>query len=342
MAEIKKFMDQAGVGILWGQVTEKVESEATRAKAAEEANAKKIASLETSVAEHEASLAILEGGEDVEGSVLHTAKVAAADEMAAFIAGADEKYDTLKEISDWILNDTTNSTEIINDVAELKDLVGETKVSEQIEEAVEKSEAKSAALYEEQKYEVSSSPVGTVVSYKNNEIRVMCPADTEWEHQASGENADPNSYYIGFKAYAPANAVSFKEDTKETVEDERIFYFENNDFAGIDSYGRKYSIVWLPVAKFDSATSTWSYYGSQSTKEKIIGFFYSVEWYDADGVMIDTDSIRINLTNESCHTYLTPYYVSIAEARAKAYADSIAAEALTEEEILEAIRNASV
>ena len=39
-----------------------------------------------------------------------------------------------------------------------------------------------------------------------------------------------------------------------------------------------------------------------------IGWYYSVEWYDADGVIIASDCIRINLSNEECHSDIKPYY----------------------------------
>lgn len=39
----------------------------------------------------------------------------------------------------------------------------------------------------------------------------------------------------------------------------------------------------------------------------MIGWTYTVEWYDADGVMIGNDQIRINLANESCYLGTEPY-----------------------------------
>lgn len=159
-------------------------------------------------------------------------------------------------------------------------------------------------------YEITSAPKNTLVDYdREKEIRVMCPKDTAWQLQNSGENADASTYYIGFKAYAPEAAVSFKEDLAEIITDNTMYYFENNDFAGVDQYGRKYSIVWLPVARYDASTQTWTYYGSMSTTSKFIGWFYSVEWYNAQGERIGADTIRINLSNEDCHTFIEPYYL---------------------------------
>ena len=170
-------------------------------------------------------------------------------------------------------------------------------------------------------YEIFSKPTGTLVNYTEEEIRVMCPADTAWALQNVGENGDSSKYYIGLKAYAPDGAVSFKEDLAKTISDEQMYYFVDNEFAGTDSYGRNYSIVWLPVAAYNSESDTWTYYGINSNAEKYIGWYYSVEWYDSDGAIIASDCIRINLANEGCYASAEPYYVSNAVSVAKAYTD---------------------
>ena len=159
-------------------------------------------------------------------------------------------------------------------------------------------------------YEVSNKPTGTLVNYNGKEIRVMCPSDTEWSLQQVGEGGDSSRYYIGFRAYAPSSDVnSFKESLADTMTDQTMYYFVDNDFAGIDSNGRKYSIVWLPVAKHND-DDTWTYYGSNSTSDKLIGWNYCVEWYNADGVCVASDLIRINLSNEDIHAAIEPYYMS--------------------------------
>lgn len=180
MADIKKFVDRAGVSVLWEQVAAKVQAEADRALAAEQANAaaakaakdkadanaalmgvlpegteaktiveyvnKKtegiatsgaLAELQAQVSEHETSLATLEGGEDVEGSVANVAKAAAIAEVASVIANAPQDFDTLKEIADWIANDTTGAAGMANDIAELERLVGSTAVATQISNAID-------------------------------------------------------------------------------------------------------------------------------------------------------------------------------------------------------------
>ena len=159
-------------------------------------------------------------------------------------------------------------------------------------------------------YEVSNKPTGTLVNYNGKEIRVMCPSDTEWSLQQVGEGGDSSRYYIGIRAYAPSSdIVSFKESLDKTMTDQTMYYFEGNDFAGIDANGRKYSIFWLPVAKHND-DDTWTYYGANSTSDKLIGWNYCVEWYNADGVCVASDLIRINLSNEDIHAAIEPYYMS--------------------------------
>lgn len=163
------------------------------------------------------------------------------------------------------------------------------------------------------KYEIFSKPYGTLVNYSEDEIRVMCPADTQWVKQSVGPTGNSNMYYMGFKAYAPAGATCFKEDLAEIIADPEMYYFEGNEFAGVDKYGRKYSIVWLPLAQYDESTGEWTYFGENSTDGKYVGWNYSVEWYDSNGVKVAADMIRINLSNEDCHmgTYYPSYVAEL-------------------------------
>lgn len=161
-------------------------------------------------------------------------------------------------------------------------------------------------LYTRVKYEISHKPDSAIVDYREKEIRVMCPADTEWTQQNVGPTGNANMYYMGFKAYAPEGAVSFKEGDRGVIVDE-MFTFDD-DFAGIDEFGRKYSICWLALASYNAGV--WTYYGKNSTVNKYIGWTYCVEWYDENGKIIESDCIRINLSNENCHSELLPSYVS--------------------------------
>ena len=223
---------------------------------------------------------------------------------------ADDTVNTFKELVDYVAEHGPEAANMAAAITSLQKLVGNTPVADQIANEITASEQKSATIFERIKYEISNKPAEALVDYRDKEIRILCPTDTQWELQNVGENGDASRYYVGFKAYAPNdNVVSFKEDLAKTITDETMYYFVDNEFAGIDVYGRKYSIVWLPVASYDKATATWTYAGINSSTSRYLGWYYSVEWYDANGKLVDSDTIRINLTNEACHNSIEPFYM---------------------------------
>ena len=158
------------------------------------------------------------------------------------------------------------------------------------------------------KYEITHTPEGTLVDMREKEIRVMCPVGTQFVKQNVGPTGSANYYYMAFKAYAPEGAVSFKEGDRGVIVDK--MYTFDDDFAGVDQYGRSYSICWLALASYDENSNTWTYFGSKSTNGKYVGWDYVIEWYDAKGVVIASDCIRINLSNENCHSSIEPYYIA--------------------------------
>ena len=161
--DIKKFLDQAGVSTLWSRVAEEVAKvDAKAVKNAEDivthgtrldSAEAKIAALEAgtyddtelrgligdnadAIADNVAALAILNGDAATVGSVANTANAAAAAKVAEIVANADADFDTLKEIADWILNDTTGAADMANDIAALQGLVGDVAVAAQIANAI--------------------------------------------------------------------------------------------------------------------------------------------------------------------------------------------------------------
>lgn len=88
------------------------------------------------VAENKAAIDTLNGDKNVSGSVAY--------QIAQIVAGADESFDTLKEIADWITTHKTDAATMnaqINtnkdDIAALKTLVGSTAVATQIANAID-------------------------------------------------------------------------------------------------------------------------------------------------------------------------------------------------------------
>lgn len=159
-----------------------------------------------------------------------------------------------------------------------------------------------------EKYEFTVLPAGTIVDRRDKEIRIFCQEDAVFTEQNPNESlgGNANMYYMTFTSYAPEGAVTFREGDKGILIDE-LLNFETTPGTGIDSYGRKYKKHWFSLA-MKNADGTWNYFGNNSTAAKFIGWNYIVEWYDADGKVIDTDAVRINLSNKNCHTSLAPYY----------------------------------
>lgn len=80
----------------------------------------RVVALETTVGDASNGLvkdvAVLKGDDQTVGSVAY--------QIAQIVAGADARFDTLKEIADWIVNDTIGATQMANDISGLKTLVG--------------------------------------------------------------------------------------------------------------------------------------------------------------------------------------------------------------------------
>lgn len=143
MADIQKFLDQAGVSTLWSRVAEELVKKANVADVYNKTQVdEKIAAatyddtaLATRVGANETAIGVLNADSSVEGSVAY--------QIAAIVAGADTSFDTLKEIADWIAahpNEvaTLNASIKANSdaIAALKALVGDVAVATQISDAI--------------------------------------------------------------------------------------------------------------------------------------------------------------------------------------------------------------
>lgn len=162
--------------------------------------------------------------------------------------------------------------------------------------------------YEKVRYEISGTPDGTLVNYFEKEIRVMCPKDAVFTKQSVGAGGNPNSYYMTFKTYYPnKDVVGYMEHLGDLSDSEILTK------SSTDEYGRVYQTTWLALADYDASTDSWTYRGKESSNDGYYGYDYRIDWYDINGVMIVSDSIRINLSNEECHSAIEPYYVHNVE-----------------------------
>ena len=116
----QKFLDQGGVTILWSRILSKLGDESK--------------GLQDKIKQNTDAIAILNGEASQTGSVAYTV----AAEIAKVVADADESFDTLKEIADWIKGDPTGAAGMANDITALENkLVGVDKtVVETIADAI--------------------------------------------------------------------------------------------------------------------------------------------------------------------------------------------------------------
>lgn len=138
---------------------------------------------------------------------------------------------------------------------------------------------------------MAKAPTGTQVAYLPDEIRIMIPANTNWD---SEENASltgkPGYFYIEVRAYAPEEADHYK-DTDEVLTDFSGSYVKTDDKG-------TYVICYYPIAVKEN--DVWNYYGKKSTIEHRVGWDYYIDWFTGNK-KISGDKIRITLSNESCH-----------------------------------------
>lgn len=152
------------------------------------------------------------------------------------------------------------------------------------------------AKAEKIKYEVL--PVdGMLVTYRGDEIRLNTQRVTP-NLQNVGEGGSANTYYITFRAYAPEGATHSIEHDGNQSDPEPLPL-------SVDSLGRKYSVIWSGIAVTYDNGNTWTKWGDMSTKDKCLGFTYTFDWYSED-TLIGTDTVRLVLTNDTCHNELVP------------------------------------
>ena len=166
-----------------------------------------------------AAIALLNGEADVAGSVKHTATEIAAAKVAEIVANADADFDTLKEIADWILNDTTGAADMANDIKALQDMmVGvDTTVVAEIEAAINealKSEGADKYALAADLNALAGRVMGLVVAGYQNAEQVGSAIDTKIAALKLGETYDA----IGAAAAAESAAKAHAEEKATAAE----------------------------------------------------------------------------------------------------------------------------
>lgn len=256
--DIKKFLDQAGVSTLWSRIAEevaKVDAKAednaadilahgTRLAAAEKA----IEALEAgtyddsevrglisdnadAIGANAAAIALLNGDAATTGSVANTANAAAAAKVAEIVANADADFDTLKEIADWILNDTTGAADMANDIAALQGLVGDVAVATQIANAIAAEDLDKYALAADLTALVNRVKVLEDAGYQTAEA-----VATAIDAKIAALNL-ANTYDAKGAAAAAETAAKAHADSLNTAMNARVVVLEGIDHTKFESAG---------------------------------------------------------------------------------------------------------
>jgi hypothetical protein len=143
-------------------------------------------------------------------------------------------------------------------------------------------------MLEQPKHKITNVPEGTIVEYREDEIRIMCPNNAVFTQQEVGDGGNANMYYMAMTTQAPEGAVAFNEGDKGVITERNI-----------KLEGKTSKTIWLALASLNGGN--WTYFGKNSTAAKPIGWDYIIEWLDENGNIIETNVVRINLSNENCH-----------------------------------------
>lgn len=125
---IKNYLDDTGVGILWDNITQAI-AEATGSNSSDISTLQNtVSTLQSTVSANSNDITVLKGDASTEGSVAY--------QIAQIVAGANSSFDTLREIADWILNDSTGAAKMSSDISlntasieALEALVGNSSVA---------------------------------------------------------------------------------------------------------------------------------------------------------------------------------------------------------------------
>lgn len=179
-----------------------------------------VESLNSTVDQLSGKIDKLNGDASTAGSVANTATSVAAAEVAKIVANANASYDTLKEIADWILNDTTGAANMANDIAALEELVGDTAVATQISTAIDTA-LKAGNV---DKYALASELTNTNARVKTLEDTVTAEKVAQWNSAEANVQPDWNATDVTSDAF-----ILNKPDLSNYITNSQEFTYAYND-----------------------------------------------------------------------------------------------------------------
>ena len=144
----------------------------------------------------------------IDGDVNKSAREIAVEEVTKIVTGADESYNTLKEISDWIISHPEDVAEINSEITTIKELIGYSESIEEDENGEQVTIVTSKVGTLEEELAQVKQDTG-IINTSVGELQTLLgyiAADTE-----AGTNASLKAVE---KIDAIANALGMSEDTE--------------------------------------------------------------------------------------------------------------------------------
>ena len=162
------------------------------------------------------------------------AKNVAIEEVAKIVDGADSSFDTLKEIAEWIANDTTGSVQMANDITELKNNINTLNSDKDIAGSVKNSVV---------------NGINNAMIINGPTITVVTPEDAanvgSLLRKVIISNNNDTQYYVSNKAsemlYVPVNGLPLNLNDYITGLEDRVTKLEER-IADIEENGSGSSV----------------------------------------------------------------------------------------------------
>ena len=214
----------------------------------------------------------------------------AAEEVAKIVDSADTKYDTLKEISDWILNDTTGAASMANDIQALKAQLNALTLGAKASASVSKSSiyvGEENSITVTGRMEPNTLTPCTVSIYKG--LDLMASADTyvvSYTELVSGATSyNVKAVYNGttYTASTRVNAYyptyyGFGVEYNDVLSNKNLLSSAKRTYTGTANADGVYYYILVPdgVSKPSSFTMGGAPFNMGSTNETIDGINYTV------------------------------------------------------------------
>lgn len=224
--DVKQFLDFAGLeeydALIKKYIQEEAGSNETVQALVESLGVltQQVATDEEAIAANAQAIEILNGGDEVEGSVAKQVK----DAVAGIVDGAPEALDTLKEIAAWIAEDETGATTLVSRVAE-----NENAIAELQEDSVKKAyvDEQDEAVYDSIQA-ISALKVNSLfpVTQKADQTAVQAIAAVEEgqaiklaeDQEIAGEVVIDKSCYIDANGSTFTGTVTVPADAEVIIE----------------------------------------------------------------------------------------------------------------------------